>query len=62
MFPWKQNVTNENKSGYKISQNVILKATSSVQHVWETDLFSHVCFKSLVFFLVPLRAMKKGEM
>lgn len=45
---------------YKISQNVILKAASSVKHVWEADLFSHVCFKSLVFF-VPHRKMKKEK-
>lgn len=35
--------------GYKISQNAILKVPSSVQHVWETDLLSHVSFKSPIF-------------
>lgn len=38
-------------SGYKISQNAILKVPSSVQHVWETDLLSHVSFKSPSFLL-----------
>lgn len=30
-----------------------------VPHVCEVDLFSHICFKSLVFFLIPRRAIKK---